>query len=438
MSGAAPKDRPVAGSDRGSARETAEEVFRAERPALVAGLIRLCGDFALAEDVVHDAFAAALERWPSDGVPPNPAGWIATTARRRALDRVRRARTFRRKEEVLARLASHGGRALDEPVTVEGEDGGPQDDRLRLLFTCCHPSLALEAQVALTLRTVAGLTTREIARAFLVPDTTMGQRLVRAQRKIRDAGIPFRVPPRAALEDRLDAVLRVIYLIFNEGYAATEAADLVRRELCVEAIRLGRILTELMPGDAEAGGLLALMLLQHARWRARTTPEGDLVVLEDQDRSLWDDSMIEEGSALVDRTLRQGRIGAYQVQGAIAALHDQSASPADTDWPQIAGLYAVLLRLQPTPVVRLNRAVAVAMADGPGAGLALLDDLTDDPAMRRFHLFHAARADLLRRDGRPHDAAAAYRTALDLCRSPVEMAYLRRRLHEMDAGVPDR
>ena len=418
------------------ARETAERVFRADRAALVAGLIRLCGDFALAEDAVHDAFLTALDRWPVDGVPPNPAGWIATTARRRALDRVRRARTFRDKAEVLARLAGHGALAAGQPTVVEGEDGGPRDDRLRLLFTCCHPSLAVEAQIALTLRTVAGLSTREIARAFLVPDTTMGQRLVRAQNKIRDAGIPFRVPPRSALESRLQAVLGVLYLVFNEGYAGTESDRLIRKELCVEAIRLARLVVELMPGEAEPQGLLALMLLHHARGQARVSPEGELVLLEAQDRALWDAGMIREGSALVEAALRKGKVGPYQIQAAIAALHDQAATPADTDWPQIAGLYSVLARLQPTPVVRLNRAAAVAMAEGPGAGLRMLDALASDPALDRFHLFHAARADLLRRDGALSAAAESYRAALELCRSPVEQRYLRRRLAEVEGAAP--
>ena len=314
-------------------------------------------------------------------------------------------------------------------VTLPGEDG-PQDDRLRLIFTCCHPALATEAQVALTLRVVGGLTTREIARAFTVPDTTMGQRISRAKKKIRDAGIPFRVPAGAALESRLDAVLAVVYLVFNEGYATTEADALIRPELCEEAIRLARLLVGLLPGEPEVRGLLALMLLHHARREARVR-DGRPVLLDDQDRSLWDANAIGEGVALVDAALREGRIGVYQIQAAIAMLHCTAASPAETDWKQIAGWYAVLERIHPTPVVRLNRAVAIAMDDGPEAGLAALDALAGEPGLARYHLYHSARADLLRRSGRVAEAADAYTAALRVCANPVEKAWLEERLAEL-------
>jgi len=393
---------------------------------MIAGLIRLCDDFSLAEDVVQDAFSRALERWPEEGVPPNPAGWVATAARRRAIDLVRRAQRFREKAAVLQRLEET---ELDvNPVMLHGEDG-PHDDRLRLLFTCCHPALSMEAQVALTLRIVGGLTTREIARAFLVADTTMGQRLVRAKAKIRDAGIPFRVPVGPALEPRLDAVLSVLYLVFNEGYATTESEPLVRSDLCDEAVRLARLLMELMPRQPEVRGLLALMLLHHARRDTRVA-DGELVLLEDQDRARWDRAAIDEGAALVEEALRQRRVGPYQIQAAIAALHAQASTSGDTDWPQIVGLYTVLERIRPTPVVRLNRAVAIAMAGDVPSGLALLDRLGEEGALDRYHLFHAARADLLRRLGRAESSRSAYVRALAVCSHPVERRFLERRLIE--------
>lgn len=424
--GEAPQGRIADGGSPSVPARVVEQVYREERAAIVAGLIRLCGDFSLAEDVVQDAFSKALQRWPEEGVPPHPAGWVATAARRRAIDLVRRAERFREKAAVLRRLEEAETEA--GPVELPGEDG-PQDDRLRLLFTCCHPALSIEAQVALTLRVVGGLSTREIARAFLVPDTTMGQRIVRAKAKIRDAGIPFRVPVGPALEPRLGAVLSVLYLIFNEGYAATESRELVRGELCDEAIRLARLVVELMPREPETGGLLALMLLHHARRDARVEDD-ELVLLEDQDRTRWDRAAIDEGAALVEEALRMGRVGPYQLQAAIAALHGQAAAPSDTDWPQIAALYTVLGRVHPTPVVRLNRAVAIAMAGDVPGGLAILDTLGDEGSLDRYHLFHSARADLLRRLGRTEAARAAYRQALSVCTHPVERRFLERRLSQ--------
>jgi RNA polymerase sigma-70 factor (ECF subfamily) len=413
------------------AREVLEAVFRRQRSQILAVLIRLTGDFTLAEDSLQDAFAEALVRWPGDGVPPRPGGWITTTARRRAIDVVRRARTFRRRAEVLERLVAAEDEALEEPVAIEGEDGGPRDDRLRLLFTCCHPALSLESQVALTLRMVAGLTTREIARAFLAQESTMAQRLVRAKQKIRDAEIPFRVPPTAQLPARLDAVLAVIYLVFNEGYTSTGDVELVRDDVCAEAIRLGCLLNELLPEQGDVEGLLALMLLHASRRAARTGPHGELITLERQDRALWDAQYIHEGCALIETALRRGRAGPYQIQAAIAALHAEASSPERTDWPQIAALYALLLRLQPTPVVELNRAVAIGMAAGPAAGLALIDGLEARGELRGYHLLSAARAELLVRNGDGRAAARSYQRAIVECSNPAERAHLERRLAEI-------
>jgi RNA polymerase sigma-70 factor (ECF subfamily) len=412
------------------AREALEGVFRRERPQILAVLIRLTGDFSLAEDALQEAFAEALVRWPRDGVPPRPGGWITTAARRRAIDVVRRASTFRRRREALERLAASEAAAHEEPVALADEEGGPHDDRLRLLFTCCHPALSLESQVALTLRMVAGLTTGEVARAFLAAEPTMAQRLVRAKHKIREAGIPFRVPARADLAGRLGAVLAVVYLVFNEGYTSTTDDALVRDDLCAESIRLGRLLNALLPGEAEVEGLVALMLLHRARRHARTGAAGELITLELQDRGLWDRAAIEEGSALVETALRRGRVGPYQLQAAIAALHGEAETPERTDWPQIAALYALLFRVQPTAVVELNRAVAIGMAVGPAAGLELLDALEARGALRGYHLLWATRAELLVRLGDRAGAAHSYRRAIDECSNPSERAHLTRRLAE--------
>ena len=383
----------------------------------------MLGDFDLAEEAVQEAFVRALETWSRDGVPANPGAWVTTIAKRRAIDRIRRQDTLRRKTETLQRLAD-----LEALGGDEDDMSGIPDDRLRLIFTCCHPALPMDARVALTLRTLGGLATPEIARAFLIPETTMAQRLVRAKRKIRDAGIPYRVPPPDLLPERLPGVLAVLYLIFNEGYATT-SGPLVRTDLCEEAIRLSRVLDRLMPGESEVRGLLALLVLQHSRREARTDAAGNLVLLEDQDRSRWDHEAIDEGLALLEDVLAARRPGVYQVQAAIAALHARAPRPEDTDWPQIAALYGALTAMTPSPVVELNRAVAVAMADGPERGLPLIDALAPD--LQGYHLFHAARADLLRRLARSDEAAEAYRRALALVSNPTERAYLERRLAEV-------
>jgi len=382
------------------------------------------GDFDLAEEAVQEAFAEALRTWPTRGVPDNPGAWITTTARNRAIDRIRRDRALRQRTETLTQLA-----ALETLGGDETDVSGIPDDRLRLIFTCCHPALAMDARVALTLKTLGGLTTAEIARAFLTAETTMAQRIVRAKRKIRSAGIPYRVPPSELLAERLPGVLAVLYLVFNEGYAAT-SGQLVRSDLCDEAIRLARIVCRLMSGQREPAGLLALMLLHHSRRDARADAAGDLVLLEDQDRSRWDHDMIDEGLRLVDRTLAMHEPGPYQVQAVIAALHARAPRPEDTDWPQIAALYALLARMNPSPVIELNRAVAVAMADGPARGLPLVDALAGE--LEGYHLFHSTRADLLRRLDRRDESAAAYRRALVLATNPSQRAFLGRRLAEVD------
>ncbi|WP_226363476.1 RNA polymerase sigma factor [Pseudonocardia abyssalis] len=408
------------------AAHSLEAVFREERGRLLAVLVRQFGDLDLAEEVASDAVAAALERWPVDGVPSRPGAWLLTTARRRAVDVLRRDRTYAARLAVLQVEVDRAG-----PVAPVDEGGDVPDERLRLFFTCCHPALAAEAQTALTLRCLAGLSTPEVARAFLLPTATAAQRIVRAKKKIRDARIPFRVPEAHELPDRLPGVLRVLYLIFTEGYAASSGDHLVRADLAAEAIRLARILRRLLPDEREIDGLLALMLLVDARRDARTGPDGDPVLLEDQDRSRWDPAAIGEGRELVVRALTGGAPGAYALQAAIAACHVEAADVATTDWPQIVALYDVLTRVAPSPPVDLNRAVAVAMRDGPDAGLVLLDALAADARLRGHHLLSAARADLLRRLGRRTEAAAAYRAALDLVGNEPERRFLRRRLAEV-------
>jgi RNA polymerase sigma-70 factor (ECF subfamily) len=403
-------------------------LYRDERPRALATLIRLLGDFDLAEDALQDAFAVALADWPQRGVPQNPRAWLVSTARHKALDRLRRARTLEAKRAEIA-------------ATIHGDTGPPDldaapftDDLMRLIFTCCHPALSPEAQVALTLKTVCGLSVEEIARAFLLTPATLAQRLVRAKGKIRDAGIPYAVPSAAEIGQRLEGVLRVVYLVFNEGYAATSGESLVRADLSREAIRFGRLLRELFPAAGEVEGLLALMLLQDSRRAARTDEAGELVTLEDQDRARWDRDEIAEGRALAEQALRRGGAGFYALQAAIAALHAQAARAQDTDWPQIAALYALLLRLHPSAVVALNHAAAVAMGERLERGLRLIERIERDGALAGYHLLPAAKADILRRMGRNEDAASAYEQALRLVTHASERRYLERRLREVRDG----
>ena len=405
-----------------------ETLYREERPRALATLIRLLRDFDLAEDVLQEAFAAAVEQWPREGVPGNPCAWLVSTARHKAIDRLRRAKTFAAKQAEIAYLSEAAAPPpdfVDEPLP---------DDRLRLIFTCCHPALAVEVQVALTLKTLCGLSVEEIARAFLVAPAAMAQRLVRAKGKIRDAGIPYEVPGSERLAERLEGVLRVVYLVFNEGYAATSGDALVRRELCAEAIRLGRLLRSLLPRVSEVTGLLALMLLQDSRRATRVDAQGELVTLEDQDRSRWDRGQIAEGEALADDAVRRGGAGFYALQGAIAALHAQAARAEETDWPQIAALYALLLRLHPSPVVALNHAAAVAMGERLDRGLRLIEQLERTGELEAFHLLPAAKADILRRLGRFSEAAVEYERALELVTQEPERRYLQRRLREVTAA----
>jgi RNA polymerase sigma-70 factor (ECF subfamily) len=406
------------------AREAVNAVYLSDSRRVLATLIRLLGDFDVAEEALHDAFRAALEQWPRDGVPANPRAWLVSTGRFKAIDSMRRRARFTALDE-----------AGDEDIAVDdaaawADEESVEDDRLRLIFTCCHPALSPDAQVALTLREVCGLTTEEIAQAFLTPAPTLAQRIVRAKAKIRDAHIPYEVPTRAELPERLDAVLRVIYLAFNEGYAASSGASVTRHDLSAEAIRLGRLLVELLP-EPEALGLLALMLLHESRRAARTSASGELILLDDQDRSLWDRNQIAEGAKLVEQALSSRGVGPYAIQAAIVAVHAEAPNAAATDWEEIVGLYDVLSRADASPVIELNRAVAVAMRDGPAAGLALIDAILERGDLLDYRLAHAARAELCRRLGRTADARASYERALALTRQQPERRFLERRLTEL-------
>ena len=418
--------------------QVVDHVYRQESGRILAALIASLRDFTLAEDALQDAMVAALQQWPASGVPRNPAAWLTTIARRKAIDRLRREGTLAQKQALLEPMVTSD--------TLDSADDAPDDapipdERLKLLFTCCHPALPLEARVALTLRTLGGLSTTEIAAAFLTPLPAMAQRLVRAQRKIRDAGIPYRVPPLPLLAERMEGVLAVLYLIFNEGYTSTSGDALIRQDLCAEAVRLTRVLVALiasepeLPDEPEALGLLGLMLLHSSRRAARVDAAGDLVLLEDQDRTLWNWAEIVEGIELLDRALAMHRPGPYQIQAAISALHAEAPTSNETDWQQIALLYARLADMTPSPVVELNQAVAVAMAEGPDAGLEMLDRLRLGEALAHYYLYHAARADLLRRAGRMDEATASYREALSLCQNRIERRFLQRRLAELAARL---
>jgi RNA polymerase sigma-70 factor (ECF subfamily) len=417
----------VTGADR--IQEAISEIYLTESRRSLATLIRLLGDFDQAEEALQDAFKAALEQWPRDGIPANPRAWLVSTGRFKAIDAIRRRARFDALDDLgpKAEVAVEDVNAWADPESVE-------DDRLRLIFTCCHPALSPDAQVALTLREVCGLTTEEIAHAFLTPPATLAQRIVRAKIKIRDARIPYEVPSRAELPERLDAVLRVIYLVFNEGYTASAGPSVTRHDLSTEAIRLGRLLVELLP-EPEAVGLLALMLLHESRRTARSSPSGEVIVLEDQDRSLWNRDQIAEGVGLVEQTLTTGRYGPYAVQAAISAVHAEAPTAEATDWAQIVGLYDVLLRMSPSPVIELNRAVAVAMRDGYETGLAVIDAIFRRGDLRDYRFAHAARADLCRRLGRVDEARASYDRALTLTRQAPERRFLERRLAELDSGT---
>lgn len=414
---------------------TIEQTFRAEHGKVTGALVSYLGDLDLAEDVLQDAMLTALETWPRDGIPQNPAAWMTTVARRKAIDRLRRDKTYEAKQLELQWIAE-----LERPDALEFEDHPIPDERLKLIFTCCHPALALDAQLALTLRTLGGLTTPEIARAFLVPIPTMNQRITRAKNKIKQAGIPFVIPPAARIPERLDAVLHVLYLIFNEGYSATQGDDLIRHELCAEAIRLTRILVELLDRDAspnaEAMGLLAMMLLHNSRQAARVDASGEMILLEDQDRTLWKQTEIQEGIALLDRAMELQAPGPYQIQAAVSALHAQARTYAETDWSQIAALYGQLALIEQTPVINLNLAVALGMARGPLVGLFTMENFRLGHVLKEYHLYHAARADMLRRAGQNELARDAYQRAYNLAQTRAERAFLARRIASLDAPNP--